>query len=92
MRSDRTQTKKPQATTLIAPKMAVRSRSLDPPPTSSLKYCGPKYANAVAPVACCAVNTAKAVKIRLKLSGSKNSTMRKLILVIGTWKKASNAR
>jgi hypothetical protein len=44
--SERNKTKKPQATTLIAPKMAVSNKSLSPPPTRSLKYCGPKYANA----------------------------------------------
>jgi hypothetical protein len=38
MRSERTKTKKPQAMTLMAPKMPVRRRSLEPPPTRSLKY------------------------------------------------------
>lgn len=73
-RSEKKRTKMPQATTLTAPKMAVTSRLLSPLPTISLKYCGPKYANAVAPVACWAVKTAKAARTRLKFSPCSSST------------------
>lgn len=73
-RSDSNQTKKPQATTFTAPKMPVSSRLRSVLlPARILKYCGPKYANAVAPVACCAVKTRKDVEMSLKLLGWSNS-------------------
>lgn len=73
-RSDSSQTKVPQATTLTAPKMPVSSRSRFPAvPTMEPKYCGPKYAKAVAPVACCAVKMRKDVEMSLKLCGCRSS-------------------